>query len=101
MKRMAVTALILLAALLVSACASGYSIKIGSGADLIDECPTRAKAGETVTVHTAFIADGELIMSVSGIESGDFVEEGVYQFVMPAEDVTIRASVSTQGYPGS
>lgn len=89
-----------LAALLLAGCAKSYAIRRGAGATLIDSCPQRAKAGETVTLRTVSVADGELRVSVNGDGLAP-AEEAVYEFVMPPESVTIDISVSTEGYPGA
>ncbi len=75
-------------------CASSHAIKITGGKDLITEYPSRAKTGETVQIITVFVSDGELVVSGGG---GEFVEENVYEFVMPDHDVSISASVNA--YP--
>ena len=79
-------------------CSRGYKITVGSGADLVDRCPRRAEADETVTVTTAVISDGDLHVRVNGDPAfGTFVQDGVYEFVMPACDVEITASVTSNG----
>lgn len=85
----------------VSETSEAHNITVTKGADLFEDCPKTAKAGEIVTVKTVVVADGELIVNVSGTDTGEFTGEGVYEFIMPDEDVEISASVSTAGYPGS
>ena len=70
---------------------SGYRrITVVSGKDLVQSCPGYAKPGATVTVMTAVISDGELY--VNGVE-GAFVRPGEFRFVMPDEDVELKATV--------
>ena len=65
-----------------------------SGEGLIEDYPNQAKAGEVITLHTLTITDADLYVSVNDDEErGSFTEEGVYQFVMPESDVTIKAWV--------
>ena len=78
-----------------------HKITVVRGEDLFEDCPKTAKTGEKVTVKTCVVTDGELIVKVTGTDTGKFVEEGLYEFIMPDEDVEISASVSTAGYPGS
>ncbi len=80
----------------LTACGKTYRIEIESGEDLIGSCPRRAAEGEVVTLNTAVICDGELHLNVSGC-TVTMVGEGEYEFVMPANDVTIRASVTSNG----
>ena len=88
-----ITLLVLTAVLLtvmLCSCGRGFKISIVSGADLLDECPKRAEAGETVTVYTMVATDGDMYVSVNGDpEYGRFLQDGIYEFVMPAEDVEI------------
>ena len=88
------------AASLTACGAKTYKITIGSDADNITECPKRAKAGETVTVYTVSVTDADLHVSIDGVNVV-FVEECVYQFVMPDHDVVIKSWVDTSGYPGA
>ena len=93
--------MILAAALVVvmlCSCGRGYKISVVSGGDLLDECPKRAEAGETVSVFTVMITDGDMYVSVNGdTDYGRFVQEGVYEFIMPAEDVEITISFISNG----
>jgi len=79
-----------LAVIMLCSCGRGFKINIVSGADLLDDCPKRAEAGETVTLYTMVATDGDMYVSVNGDpEFGRFVQDGIYEFVMPAEDVEI------------
>ncbi len=77
-----------------------YSITLSSDTGDIVEYPKSAKAGETVSLHTLSYCDAELIITIDGVE-GHWVQEGLYQFTMPAHDVVIDTCVSTVGYAGS
>lgn len=91
----------ILLAILLSGCARSYAVKIEAGRELIESCPTHASAGETVTIRTVSITDAELRVTVNGSASGGFIEESVYQFIMPSQDAAVRVSISTDGYPGA
>ena len=64
------------------------------------DCPSSAKAGELVTVHTGDVADGEMIVEMNGtrIERSDWE---TYTFTMPDEDVVLKSWVSTAGFAGA
>ena len=64
-----------------------HRITVASGAQHVHKCPKFAKTGQTVTVTTSVISDGELY--VNGVD-GDFVRLGEYQFVMPDHDVALK-----------
>lgn len=105
MKKLVFTFLVLLCIGLcgftLAGCAKTYKINIEKGSERdIDKCPQRAAAGETVTLYTVVVADGELFLNVSGADVKK-ITEGVYEFVMPAQDVTISTYISTAGFPGS
>ena len=71
------------------------------GNDIMD-CPKSAEAGETVSLNTAVICDGDLIVSINGDgDFGHYTQSGKYEFVMPDEDVTIKTHVDTSGYAGA
>lgn len=78
-----------------------YSITVDDNEKLIDSCPSRAEKGERVTIYTTWVADAELVVTVSGAEDGRFVRAGVYEFTMPAQDVKVTARVDSSGYPGA
>lgn len=67
---------------------------------LIASCPKRAKAGQTVTVSTAAVCDGDLKISISGAEY-ERTDVTTIQFVMPERDVEISARVVTSANGGS
>ena len=67
-----------------------HRITVVSGAQHVFKCPKFAKPGQTVTVMTAVVSDGELY--VNGVD-GDFVRLGEYQFVMPDHDVALKVTV--------
>ena len=70
---------------------SGYRrITVISGDRFVHKCPKYAKPGQTVTVMTSVISDGELY--VNGVD-GKYVRPGVYVFTMPDEDVQIKVTV--------
>ncbi len=88
---------VLLAAIL-SGCGRGYRISVVSGEKFLDQCPKRAKAGETVTVTTMCVTDGDMFVAVNGdSDYGRFVRDAVYEFVMPAEDVEISITFISNG----
>lgn len=66
-----------------------YQIRIVGAKDLVESCPETAKAGETVTVTTLDVTDGDKEITVSGVE-GTAVNGFEYQFVMPDHDVEVR-----------
>ena len=78
-----------------------HKITVVRGEDLFEDCPKEAKAGEKVQIKTLDVTDGEIVIKVTGTDSGKFVEYALYEFIMPDEDVEISASVSTAGYPGA
>ena len=68
--------------------------------DVFEDCPSSAKAGETVTVHTEEMADGRIIVEMNGTE----IEKtgwGTFTFTMPDEDVVLKGYESTYGFPGA
>ena len=70
---------------------SGYRrITVISGDRFVHRCPKYAKPGQTVTVMTSVISDGELY--VNGVD-GSFLRPGEFQFVMPDEDVQLKVTV--------
>jgi hypothetical protein len=79
----------LLLALSLCACGNRYRINVLGGADLVISCPKTAKAGETVTIETKCVTDGWLEVFASGAEV-TAVQEDVFQFVMPRQDVDVR-----------
>lgn len=67
-----------------------HRITVISGEKFVHKCPKFARPGDTVTVMTSVISDGELY--VNGVD-GHFVRLGEYQFVMPDEDVELKVTV--------
>jgi hypothetical protein len=65
-------------------------ITVISGERFVSKCPKFAKPGDTVTVYTSVISDGELY--VNGVD-GRFLRPGEFQFVMPDEDVQLKVTV--------
>lgn len=65
-----------------------YQIRIVGEKDLVESCPETAKAGETVTITTLDVTDGDKEITVSGAE-GTEVNGFEYQFVMPDHDVEV------------
>ena len=85
-------------ALLTGCSSSKHKINIVSGEDLQYECPKRAEPGEMVTIKTVCVCDGDLYLSVAGDKNyADFVEEAVYVFEMPDNDVDVKIWVVSNG----
>lgn len=71
-------------------------INISDDKTLIQEMPKTAKAGETVTIKVAFVTDAVIYVHVNeNPDFGKFVDESTYVFIMPAEDVAVKAGVTT------
>lgn len=97
-KRVLAALLAVLFLLMLSGCGGRYKITVTGGEDLIASCPKHAKAGETVTVETVVVCDGDLYLSVSGIEGdAERVQDGIYTFTMPENDVQVKAWVISNG----
>ena len=73
-----------------------YAISLVGDTDLVESCPESAKAGETVTVLTYDVTDGDKKISVSGAD-GTSVDWFEYQFVMPDHDVEVRVEFIGNG----
>ena len=86
---------ILSLALFLSSCLGTHSIRIVSGEQFLDECPKRAKPGETVTLTTVIVSDADLY--VNGNVEFDQKSDGVFEFVMPDYDVEIKITVIANG----
>lgn len=73
-----------------------HNISIIGDSYLIDSCPKTARAGETVTILTCDVTDGDKVIEVSGADvvSIDWFE---YQFVMPPHDVEVHAEFVGNG----
>ncbi len=68
--------------------------------DVFVDCPSGARAGETVTVYTCDVADGRVVVVMNGVE----IEQtgwGIFTFTMPDEDVVLKGYISTYGFPGA
>ena len=79
-------------------CGSSHKITVAEGEDLLGDCPKSAKAGEIVTIETCAVCDADLYLSVNGdVDFGKFVEDCVYEFEMPDEDVVIKVWVISNG----
>ena len=83
------TVMIALTATLISG-SGRHRITVISGEKFVQKCPGYARAGETVTVSTAVVSDGELF--VNGVD-GEFVRPGEFRFVMPDHDVELKVTV--------
>lgn len=83
----------------LSACGKGHKITIDAADDYyVQECPTRAEAGETVVVQTCIVSDGDVHVSVNGsADYGSFTGDGVYEFTMPDDDVTVHVWITSNG----
>lgn len=75
-----------------------YSISVVKGKNMLVSCPESAAAGETVHIETFDVTDAILRISVNGEETGGFIRDCEYEFVMPAENVEISVEVDTSGF---
>ncbi len=96
---LALTVVIVLAALAFAGCAGGHKItNISSDEYAIVECPETAKAGETVTVETYCVEDGTVYVRIN---EENIAPEGwgggKIEFVMPDEDVEINVGAVSNG----
>ena len=73
-----------------------HQISILGDRDLVASCPETAHAGDTVTVSLYDATDGDLEISVEGVD-GTRVDWLEYQFVMPAQDVEVRVEFIGNG----
>ena len=73
-----------------------YEIRIVGDTDLVESCPESAKPGETVTVVTYDVTDGDKKISVSGAD-GESINWFEYQFVMPDHDVEVHVEFIGNG----
>ena len=83
--------MLLFVALVIFLCACGntYKIKVVGAADLVVSCPKSAKTGETVTVETKDVSDGQVEVTASGPDV-EAVRGDLFQFVMPKQNVDVR-----------
>ena len=89
----AVAVLAIVVAAGLAACGKGYTITVDAADDfMVQSCPKRAEAGETVVVETCVVSDGD-----GSADFGEFTSAGVYEFVMPEEDVTVHVWVTSNG----
>ena len=75
-----------------------YSITVTKGKEMIASCPEEAAAGDTVRIETMSVTDAVLKILVNGEELGEFIEECVYEFTMPGENVEITVRIDTSGF---
>ena len=96
---LAVTIVTIVMAAGLAACSKGYKITVDAANDfMVQSCPKRAEAGETVVVETCVVSDGDVHVSVNGsADFGSFTSAGVYEFVMPEGDVTVHVWVTSNG----
>ena len=78
-----------------------HRITLAGDLDVFVDCPSKAKAGETVTVLTADVTDGEVKLAVNGADTGRWEAWGTYSFIMPDTDTEVKGWISTEGYPGA
>jgi hypothetical protein len=73
-----------------------HSITVVGDTDLVESCPQSARAGETVTVKTLDVTDGDKEISVEGVD-GTSVDWFTYQFIMPDRDAVVRVEFIGNG----
>ena len=73
-----------------------HHINIVGDSGLVAACPETAHAGDTVTVSLYDATDGDLEISVEGVD-GTRVDWLEYQFVMPAQDVDVKVEFIGNG----
>ena len=73
-----------------------YAIHVTGETSLVESCPEFAKAGETVTVLTYDVTDGDKVVSVRGAD-GTEIDWFEYQFVMPDHDVEVNVEFISNG----
>ena len=73
-----------------------FDITIVGDTYLVESCPESAKPGETVTVTTYDVTDGDKKISVSGAD-GESINWFEYQFVMPDHDVEVHVEFIGNG----
>ena len=66
-----------------------HDINIIGDRYLIESCPEKARAGETVTIMTYDVTDGDKVITASGVDL--VIDWFEYQFVMPSRDVEVQA----------
>lgn len=94
-----ITALCISAALLSCGADVKHKIEVEEKQNnIILSCPKSARPGEIVSVETCSVCDGEVKITINGEDTGKFISEGEYEFVMPDCDVKLYAKISTDGY---
>lgn len=93
MKRVIVFLLICISLTSMSGCTKSYKIQYDEN---VMNCPDRGKPGETIRFETVFITDGDLYVYINGVEVKS-LKEGIYEFVMPDEDVMITTKFISNG----
>ena len=73
-----------------------YRIRLVGDLYLVESCPEFAKEGETVTVLTYDVTDGDKAISVDGAD-GTEINWFEYQFVMPDHDVEVSVEFIDYG----
>ena len=96
---LALTIVIVLAALAFAGCAGGHKItNISSDEYAIVECPDSANAGDTVKVETCWVTDAAVYVRINGENiAPDGWPGGEIEFVMPDEDVEINVGAVSNG----
>ncbi len=73
-----------------------HAIVVITDKDLVNECPTSAKAGDTVRIRTNEVLDVDTVVTVTGADVTQ--TRGLeYEFVMPDHQVAVF--VTTEDYP--
>ena len=97
MKKLLTIFTAILLSLSLSGCFGYHKITVRKNhQENVTSYPRRAKAGETVTIYTVSVTDADLYVNYNGI-SCKYVEEGVYEFVMPDCDVEITVVIKSNG----
>lgn len=73
-----------------------HNINLVGDSNLLESCPKTARTGETVTILTYDITDGDKVIEVSGADvvRVNWIE---YQFVMPPHDVDVKVKFIGNG----
>lgn len=90
----------LLCVMMLCACTfkKSYKITLTGDEDLVDQCPSRARENELVTITTMTVCDGDLYISVDGRKDfGTRVNDSIYTFIMPSHDVEVHVWVIGNG----
>ncbi|MCR5088537.1 MAG: hypothetical protein K6C08_03365 [Oscillospiraceae bacterium] len=73
-----------------------YAISFAGDAELVESCPACAKAGDSVTVRTYDVTDGDIGIEANGVD-GTRVSWSEYRFIMPDHDVEVRVEFIDYG----